>query len=339
MAYGKKEFNFETHPLESLLFLDIETVRIVKELENNTPLYDSFLYKMRYAEEAQRKDFNEYNVKALFASKAALYPEFGKVVCITVGRIVNGKLVIFSFNQKDEKELLTKFNKALRGWAEKDPKLALCGVNLKFFDLRFIYIRSIVNQVEPVKGHINLTGLKPWEVYTADLTDYWKQTSPYNAPLVCMAECLGLPSPKSDIDGSQVSDVYYTEGEAGLERITRYCEKDVEATAQIAMRLRLQPLLEVATKEEMSKNKPNKEEDKPLPFLHKLYNMNHFDSKLEEELKGMIGKKRLTKADKANLRQILLGVYIRTDFINQDQDTKAVIQQKTEEIDNFINSL
>tara|TARA_R100000656_G_scaffold72850_1_gene54316 strand:+ start:615 stop:1634 length:1020 start_codon:yes stop_codon:yes gene_type:complete len=339
MAYGKKEFKFDTHPLESFLFLDIETVRKVKELEADTPLYDSFVYKMRYAEEAQRKDFNEYNVKALFSDKAALYPEFGKVVCITVGRIIDGKLVIHSFNQEEEAVLLTKFNKALRGWAEADPNLAICGVNLKFFDLRYIFIRSIINQVEPVKGHINLSGLKPWEVFTADITDIWKQTSPYNAPLVCMAECLGLPSPKSDIDGSQVSDVYYNEGKEGLERITKYCERDVFTTANIAMRLRFQPLLELADPKEVVKAKEETSEAEPLPFLHKLYNMNHFDDKLEAELKEIIGKKRLTKADKENLKQILMGVYLRTDFINKDQDTKAIIEQKTEEIDNFINSL
>lgn len=60
---------------------------------------------------------------------------------------------------------------------------------------------------------------------------------------------------------------------------------------------------------------------------------------MQQEVKDLIGKKRLTKKDKTNLRTILLGVYLRTDFVNQDQDTKAVKEAKTEEVDNFINSL
>lgn len=246
MAYGKKEFNFYSHPLQSLMFFDIETVAKVPELMEDTPLYDSFMYKMRYAEEAQRKDFNAYNVKALYAEKAALYPEFGKIVAITIGKIVDGhKLALYSFSGDDEANILTRFFKALSDQLAADPELVLCGVNLKFFDLRYCFIRAVVNQIEPVKGHINLTGLKPWEVRTCDITDVWKQTSMYNAPLICMAECLGLPSPKSDIDGSQVSSVYWKEGKPGLERITKYCEQDVLTTANVVMKLRFEPLLEM----------------------------------------------------------------------------------------------
>lgn len=340
MAYQKKkEFNFDTHPITSLLFIDIETVAKVEELEENTPLYDSFVYKMRYTEEAQRKDFNSYNVKALFAEKAALYPEFGKVVCITVGKIVDGVYTSHSFNHKDEKTLLTRFHKALAGWAQADPNLALCGINLKFFDLRFMYIRSVINKVRPVKGHIDLGGLKPWEVYTADLTDIWKQTSPYNAPLACIAESLGIESPKQDIDGSQVSKVYYTEGDVGLERITKYCELDVLTTAKVAYRLKFEEFPETKSVPKLGKVKQPTVEIKDIPFLQRLYNMNTFDNRLEDELKGIISKKKLTQKDKKHLREILLGVYLRTDFINGDKDSKEATEQKTIEIDNFIKEL
>jgi predicted PolB exonuclease-like 3'-5' exonuclease len=46
---------------------------------------------------------------------------------------------------------------------------------------------------------------------------------------------LGVPSPKSDIDGSQVTEVYWREND--LERIVMYCERDVAATAQAMLRL------------------------------------------------------------------------------------------------------
>ena len=203
----------------------------------------------------------------------------------------------------------------------------------------YIYIRSVVHQVQPVKGHIDLTGLKPWEVKTCDITDIWKQTSSYNAPMPAIAECLGLPSPKSDIDGSQTSDVYYKEGEAGLQRISRYCERDVFTTANIVMRLRFLPLLELADATTTKKAKVEAADEELPPLLTRLYNLNMFDDVMEKELKKMIGRKRLTKVDKDNLRTILTGVYARTDFVNADQDTKAVKEQKLETIDNFISTL
>ena len=57
-----------------------------------------------------------------------------------------------------------------------------------------------------------------------------------------MANILGIPSPKEDIDGSMVRDVYY--GEKDLERIITYCELDVVTTAQVFLRLRNEELLE-----------------------------------------------------------------------------------------------
>lgn len=364
MAF-KKELDFYNHPIESFLFFDIETASRDAELEEGTPQYDAFIYKMRYAEEAQRKDFNSYNVKALYAEKAALYPEFGRVVCITVGKILNGELEIYTFRDEDEATMLTKFNTFLGDRVAKDPNLALCGVNLKFFDIRYIFIRSIIHQVKPVPNHINLTGMKPWDVRMLDITDVWKQTSPYNAPLVVMAECLGLPSPKEALDGSMVSKVYHSEGKEGLDKIVKYCELDVYTTANIALKLRLEPTVEVAGKTKAVKAKAKttktkavkkvagpkaKKEEAPVGFageeptelphvLARIYNLNMFDETMEAEIKKIIGRKKLTKANKEHLKDILLGIYLRTDFVNADQDSKAVREQKTEEIDNFIKTL
>lgn len=291
MAYGKKEFDFYTHPVESFLFFDIETVAKVPELMEDTPLYDSFVYKMRYAEEAQRKDFNAYNVKALYAEKAALYPEFGKIVAITIGKIVDGhKLALYSFSGDDEASILTRFFKALGDQIAKDPELVLCGINLKFFDLRYCFIRAVVHQIEPIKGHINLTGLKPWEVRTCDLTDVWKQTSMYNAPLIAIAECLGLPSPKSDIDGSQVSETYWKQGKQGLDRIVTYCEQDVFTTANVTMKLRFLELLEKAESGTNQKAPKERKEDVKVetdglpPLLERSFNTGHVTSADEDAL-------------------------------------------------------
>ncbi|MGB5783600.1 MAG: 3'-5' exonuclease, partial [Eudoraea sp.] len=48
-------------------------------------------------------------------------------------------------------------------------------------------------------------------------------------------------SPKEDIDGSMVRDVYYEEGD--LDRIVAYCELDVITLARVFLRLRNDELL------------------------------------------------------------------------------------------------
>ena len=57
-----------------------------------------------------------------------------------------------------------------------------------------------------------------------------------------MAHVLGIPSPKEDLDGSQIRSVYYENGD--IDRIAKYCELDVVTTAQVFLRLRQDPLLE-----------------------------------------------------------------------------------------------
>lgn len=350
MAYGKN-FDFKSHPWESFIFFDIETVAGNKELEANTPEYDAFKYKMRYSEEAKAKDFNVNYIQALYKEKAALYPEFGKIVTISVGALNDkGRLQVFSFKGNNEKAILIDFNGWLSDKVKNNANTALCGINIKVFDLRYIFIRSIVHGVEPVAKHIDFTGLKPWEMNVADLTDNWKQGSFYNAPLIAIAYSLGLPSPKDDIDGSQVSATYYNEmkGDKGLERIASYCERDVVTTANVARKLRLEDVLEVdihPTRHRTIKNVDapkgtNKViKDKELaPLLKLLYDTNDFSS-IEDKLRKHIKRKKVFKKDFEIIGNILKGIYIRTDFVNQDQDSKAIKEEKNTEIDEFINSL
>ena len=53
---------------------------------------------------------------------------------------------------------------------------------------------------------------------------------------------MGVPSPKDDIDGSEVAKVYYQEN--NIKRIVTYCEKDTIAVAQILLKMNNEKLLE-----------------------------------------------------------------------------------------------
>jgi hypothetical protein len=91
---------------------------------------------------------------------------------------------------------------------------------------------------------MNIAGKKPWETkHLLDTMELWKFGDRKSwTSLKLLAGVLGFPSPKDDIDGSEVGRVYWADKD--LERIGIYCEKDVLATVQLFLRYKLMPLLE-----------------------------------------------------------------------------------------------
>jgi hypothetical protein len=221
--------------IKDLLFLDIETVRVEDELQIDTPLFDSWAYKMTY----EMKGATSEELIAAYKDKAALHPEFARIAVITMGYAKGDNLVLKTYNNEDEKELLTEFIEDLHKFTDKNSKTRLAGHYIIYFDIPFITRRCMVNQVEPHEL-LDTSTLKPWEVTAVDTKDIWKGSSPTPASLINIAVALGLPSPKDDISGAQVGDVYYGAIEGGIERISRYCEKDVLTVANVIRKCRFE---------------------------------------------------------------------------------------------------
>jgi len=232
---------------DNLLFIDIETVRIEKELTENSQYYEAWKYKQRYNSEKNRIG-DLLTMEELFNDKAALYAPFAKICCITIGKIkFNEKsekeeIILLSIYGRDENVLLNNFNETLKKLYAKNKNLIFVGFNSNYFDIPFIVKRMLVNQIE-YHDCLDKLGLKPWEINDIDLADLWKGTSFYQDSLVSIVSALGLESPKSDIDGSETSNVFWNE-EDGVERIAKYCEKDVVATINIFKKFRFQQPIE-----------------------------------------------------------------------------------------------
>lgn len=89
---------------------------------------------------------------------------------------------------------------------------------------------------------LDMAGKKPWEIPHLDTMELWKFGDfKHYTSLKLLAKIFGIPTPKDDIDGSQVRGVYYDEQD--LERIERYCKKDVVTVAQIFLKYRGERLL------------------------------------------------------------------------------------------------
>lgn len=225
--------------LENVLFLDIETVPQKENWEDVSELTKNlFEQKTAY----QRKE----DVSAEeFYERAGIWAEFGKIICISVGFFTNTKhekqLRVKSFFGDNEKVILLEFKKLLDQHFYRNEHV-LCAHNGKEFDFPYIARRMIVHQIELPKK-LNLFGKKPWEVPHLDTMELWKFGDyKHYSSLKLLTSILGIPSPKDDIDGSDVAKVYYQEKD--LNRIVEYCEKDTVAVAQLILRLNNEQLLE-----------------------------------------------------------------------------------------------
>jgi 3'-5' exonuclease len=226
--------------IEDVLFLDIETVPQKPSLNLLEPPVQALWDKKSKFFRTQ-----EETAEAVY-ERAGIYAEFGKIICISVGYIKDKSPLSFrlkSFYGDDEKELLSEFSGMLSKFSKSKKEALLCAHNGKEFDFPYIARRMIINKLV-IPEILDNAGKKPWEVKLLDTMDLWKFGDYKNyTSLDLLTTILGIPSPKDDIDGSMVAEVYYEEND--LQRIVRYCEKDVLAIAQVLLRYKnLPPVLD-----------------------------------------------------------------------------------------------
>ena len=226
--------------LQKIMFLDIETVPITSDF-SELPEELAHLWNDKFAVIQKRmpEKYSEETTAAQgFNTSAGIYSEFGKIVCISVGFIhFQGDVMNFrtkSFSGNDEKLLLSDFIQLiLRFCTTKEH--TLCGHNIKEFDIPFICRRILINglKLPPI---FQISGKKPWEITFIDTLELWKFGDYKNyTALKLLTAIFGIPTPKDDIDGSQVAHVFYKEND--INRISIYCQKDVLATAQVFLKL------------------------------------------------------------------------------------------------------
>jgi 3'-5' exonuclease len=218
----------DKYPEEEIIFFDIETCRGVDQLKKGTALYDAWEYKSRYNNELNRKTGETYSMEEYFVDKAALYAPFAKVVCIVAGKIKGSELKVKEY-KGDESDLLKDFNEDIKKILSVTPNAVLCGWANVGFDQPFLMKRMLVHGIQP-NLLLDTAHLKPWELAALDLKSVWQATSFYPDSLQSVAVTMGLPTPKSGMDGSQVSDAFF---EGKIDDIVKYCAQDVLACANI----------------------------------------------------------------------------------------------------------
>ncbi|MFM8431923.1 MAG: 3'-5' exonuclease [Bacteroidota bacterium] len=225
----------ENFALNSILFLDIETVP-------QYPVYSDVPESFRdlWAKKAAQLKHDGESPEELY-HRAGIYAEFGKIICISCGMFTNeGKFRIKTFHGHDEYEVLSMFADLCEKSFSR-PERYLCAHNGKEFDFPYLSRRMLINGIR-LPRILDTAGKKPWEVSHLDTLELWK-FGDYKSftSLNLLAGVFGIPTPKDDIDGSKVWEVYWVE--KNLPRIVTYCQKDTLTVAQLFLRFRGEPIL------------------------------------------------------------------------------------------------
>lgn len=221
---------------DNILFIDIETVSQYKKFED-APVEVRKIWEKKY----EKNDYlNSLGLEASYESKAAIFAEYGKIVCISIGYYnkASDAYRIKSFAGENEKILLENFKTFCNNLKKN---YVFCGHNIKEFDIPYLCRRFLINRIS-IPSLLDFQDKKPWEVELIDTLQLWKFGDYKNyTSLETLTTIFNIPTPKADIDGSQVGRVYWYEND--INRIVEYCQNDVVAVIQLFRAFHQQDLI------------------------------------------------------------------------------------------------
>ena len=218
--------------LKNILFIDIETVSLTKEFEELPQRLQEHWKKKA----SRLKNEEDLSPEKLYFDRAAIYAEFGKVICIGVGGFYeqDTKFKAKTLAYGDEKELLLNFKKLVEDHSAKG-NLILCAHNGREFDFPYLCRRMLINGIK-LPSVLDITGKKPWEVLHIDTLEFWKFGDYKNfTSLDLLSSVFDIPGSKVHMDGSEVNTNFYFQNNA--QKIAEYCREDVIVLAQLYLKL------------------------------------------------------------------------------------------------------
>jgi len=307
---------------EELLFVDIETVRGSEEFDENHPFYDVWAWKQRNKENNEIPSVEE--VVQSYYNKAALFAEWGKIVCVSVGYIHNEKLYITSFTGEEEEILVSYVN-----MLKKQSRMLVFHNGISF-DVPYLRKRWFINglgeYITDKQG--NDVYMKPWllDDVILDSMVAWKGSGFMNTSMDELAMCLGIPSSKNEMKGNEVSDYFYN---GKIDDIRKYCEKDVEVLANIIRKWKGDDIIQAEFKETITL--------KETPILERIYTSKEISEKDKEDLRKLVLVKKPTEEEIEVVRDIVTNIYIESKMFKAD--SKAVVKEKENEVNELIEEL
>ncbi len=227
-----EESNFD---LNKLLFIEIATASQEKsfsDLESKNPIIakifsDSrFSFADRFPEYKSGIENGRIDSNFLYEKCAGIYPEFGKIICVSLGALDNEGNVKVSTFRGDEKDILLKVRAVLD---KASQKYTLCGHNIKNFDIPYLGKRYLINGLKP-PVLLPTHETKPWEIKALDTRDVWTFGGFKSfSSLTMVANLLGIEN-ESTIEGDKISHYYWNNE---IDKVVEYCENEIKLTIEI----------------------------------------------------------------------------------------------------------
>lgn len=228
--------------LEKIIFFDIETAGLEANLEDLSPRLAELWKKradyLRTSLSAKYPENASLNDSVMYQNKSALQAEFGRVVCISFGRLKfdesgTPRAQILSYSGYDEPQVLTQAFELMEKFGKAGSKLA--GHNIKRFDIPFLCKRAFINKIHPPSS-LQVWDMKPWEIPVVDTSELWGFGAWQEGftSLDLLTAALGIPSPKDEMDGSEVHSNFYN---GNILDIQNYCQKDVISLIRVMLAL------------------------------------------------------------------------------------------------------
>ncbi len=251
--------------MSNIAFIDIESVPAYDRASKMPlPLMELFHKRFKYdiAENLEKRkkdslDWKGEEIEAALAfeqvyqEKAAIHAEFNQIVAIAIGMMNGETLRIKQSASRFEKLLLKEFGEIIM---KLPPGTRLCAHNGKEFDFPQLF-RKLIIQGLPIPPQLNIMGKKPWETQLEDTMEMWGGPQwKYRISLDLLSQTLGLPSPKQEMSGDKVAEVYYSmfgpndelpfdKEEEVLTKIANYCGSDVRSLANCYRRMLGEPII------------------------------------------------------------------------------------------------
>ena len=233
--------------LTGMLFFDLETASEYESLDmlkmEKPKMAELWSKRCEYLRSRWPEDNADKTDEDLYLDKAALVPEFNRIVCASFGRLTfegtTPSIVLKSYFGPDEKEILDGIEMV----ASKFTKYKMTGHNIKRFDIPVMCKRLLINGYS-LPPYLQVHNKKPWEMPFIDTSESWSFGAWQEgfASLELIMTVLGLESPKEDIRGEEVSGVFWNDRD--FKRIAVYCERDTHALAQALLKMSNQTLLD-----------------------------------------------------------------------------------------------
>ena len=256
-------------------------------------------------------------------------PLFSKIYSLTVAFVDKGILRV-KYITGEEKDLLQTFLNELKSDFFKEFQLVHSDAE---YMLPYLGTRLDIHGFRTsIPKDLIFKGLKSWNLTGFSVRDHYQGAGAYKHSLKEIAWVYGLKT-----NYIELADEFNHYRKGGFDILKDSAVDEIKTVANIHRILIGEEIVEEVSVVEQKVE--SVEEVKPTNFLALLYESQAMTLEVRNGLEKQLKKKKLTKRDREVVREIILGVYISSDFINNNQDTKAVIEKKTKEVDEFLNTI